>query len=153
LSIIRNLETQDFQKIFLIVRYSGIQVLQVPYLYAGRSSGCVMNKTNASTPRSVVLLSGGLDSSTCVAIARDLGFDVYGISFRYGQRHAAEIAAAVSPKTGSRTRSVTKPPRSRIRLQYPVQAISSRGSLGDIGNQDMTVSSISESRRDRATIR
>jgi 7-cyano-7-deazaguanine synthase len=44
--------------------------------------------------RAVVLLSGGLDSTTCVAIAKSEGFEVYGISFRYGQRHAIEIAAA-----------------------------------------------------------
>ena len=44
--------------------------------------------------RAVVLLSGGLDSATCAAIARRQGFSVYGISFCYGQRHAFEIAAA-----------------------------------------------------------
>ncbi|MBC8875150.1 MAG: 7-cyano-7-deazaguanine synthase QueC [Planctomycetes bacterium] len=44
--------------------------------------------------RAVVLISGGLDSSTCVAIAEREGFGVYGISFRYGQRHGTEIAAA-----------------------------------------------------------
>ena len=44
--------------------------------------------------RAVVLLSGGLDSTTCAAIARSEGFEVCGISFRYGQRHAVEIAAA-----------------------------------------------------------
>ena len=43
----------------------------------------------------VVLLSGGLDSTTCLAIARSQGFsEVFGISFRYGQRHAVELAAA-----------------------------------------------------------
>jgi 7-cyano-7-deazaguanine synthase len=41
-----------------------------------------------------VLLSGGLDSSTTLAIARHEGFRCYAMSFRYGQRHAAEIAAA-----------------------------------------------------------
>jgi len=42
----------------------------------------------------VVLLSGGLDSATVAALARRDGFDVYAMSFRYGQRHAAEIDAA-----------------------------------------------------------
>ena len=47
-----------------------------------------------STKKAVVLLSGGLDSSTCLAIAKSEGFEPYAITFRYGQRHAAEIEAA-----------------------------------------------------------
>src|SRR5688572_13914151 len=42
----------------------------------------------------VVLLSGGLDSTTMLAIARDRGYAVYALTFRYGQRHAAELEAA-----------------------------------------------------------
>ena len=42
----------------------------------------------------IVLLSGGLDSATVLAIARSEGFALYALSFRYGQRHTAEIAAA-----------------------------------------------------------
>ena len=42
----------------------------------------------------VVLLSGGVDSTTTVALARQQGFDVHALTFRYGQRHDAEIAAA-----------------------------------------------------------
>ena len=45
-------------------------------------------------PNAVVLLSGGLDSATCVAIARRDGFTVHALSFRYGQRHTAELDAA-----------------------------------------------------------
>lgn len=45
-------------------------------------------------PRALVLLSGGLDSATCLAIARADGYDVYALSVEYGQRHAAELAAA-----------------------------------------------------------
>lgn len=42
----------------------------------------------------VVLLSGGLDSATVLAIAKDQGFDPVTLTFRYGQRHAAEIDVA-----------------------------------------------------------
>ena len=42
----------------------------------------------------VVLLSGGLDSTTMLAIARDEGFDPHAMTFRYGQRHVREIEAA-----------------------------------------------------------
>ena len=45
-------------------------------------------------PSAVVLLSGGLDSSTVLAIAQQERFSVYAMSFRYGQRHQAEIEAA-----------------------------------------------------------
>lgn len=45
-------------------------------------------------PPAVVLLSGGLDSATTVALARADGFAVHALSFRYGQRHAVELLAA-----------------------------------------------------------
>ena len=45
-------------------------------------------------PTAVLLLSGGLDSTTLLAIARRDGFDVHAMTFRYGQRHATEIDAA-----------------------------------------------------------
>ena len=44
--------------------------------------------------KAVILLSGGLDSSTCLAIAKVEGFELYALSFRYGQRHQFEIGAA-----------------------------------------------------------
>jgi 7-cyano-7-deazaguanine synthase len=48
----------------------------------------------SSNSRAVVLLSGGLDSATALAIAKTEGFDIYALSFQYGQRHAYELDAA-----------------------------------------------------------
>jgi 7-cyano-7-deazaguanine synthase len=45
-------------------------------------------------PKAVLLLSGGLDSTTLLAVARRDGFDVHAMTFRYGQRHANEVEAA-----------------------------------------------------------
>lgn len=47
-----------------------------------------------ANPKAVVLLSGGLDSATCLAIAHSQGFDCHAISFAYGQRHESELQAA-----------------------------------------------------------
>lgn len=44
----------------------------------------------------VVLLSGGLDSTTCLAIAKDEGYEVYAMTFDYGQRHDVEVDAAIA---------------------------------------------------------
>lgn len=44
--------------------------------------------------KAVILFSGGLDSTTCLAYAKNQGFDCYALSFNYGQRHHAELNAA-----------------------------------------------------------
>ena len=61
-----------------------------------------------SGPRAVVLLSGGMDSTTVAAIALSRGFDVHALTFRYGQRHKAEIEAArqVAQRLGLRRHEV-----------------------------------------------
>jgi 7-cyano-7-deazaguanine synthase len=49
---------------------------------------------NTAPSKAVCLLSGGLDSTTCLAIARSQGFECYCLSFDYGQRHRIELIAA-----------------------------------------------------------
>jgi 7-cyano-7-deazaguanine synthase len=47
-----------------------------------------------TTPKAVVLLSGGMDSATAAALTNARGVELYALSFRYGQRHALELEAA-----------------------------------------------------------
>ena len=49
---------------------------------------------SSALPKAVCLLSGGLDSSTCLALARREGFTCYALTFDYGQRHKIELEAA-----------------------------------------------------------
>ena len=69
--------------------------------------------------RAVILLSGGLDSSTCLLVARSEGFETWALSFDYGQRHAVELerARAVAERYGARAHRV-------IRLETPEPAAS-----------------------------
>ena len=60
-------------------------------------------------PKAVVLLSGGLDSATTLAITKSQGFDCYAMSFRYGQRHEVELTCAqkVAQSLGVKQHHVT----------------------------------------------
>jgi 7-cyano-7-deazaguanine synthase len=60
--------------------------------------------------KAVCLLSGGLDSSTCLAVARRDGFECYALSFDYGQRHRVELesAARIAKLLGAREHRVVK---------------------------------------------
>ena len=49
---------------------------------------------SSAKPKAVVLLSGGLDSATCLAMAHAQGFECHAMSFEYGQRHESELRAA-----------------------------------------------------------
>ena len=65
-------------------------------------------KERFAYPKAIVLLSGGLDSATCLLIAQREGFDVFCLSFDYGQRHAVELdrAKALAARYGARTHRV-----------------------------------------------
>jgi 7-cyano-7-deazaguanine synthase len=61
-----------------------------------------------SEPKAICLLSGGLDSSTCLAVARSSQFTCYALSFDYGQRHRVELDAArrIAASLGAREQRV-----------------------------------------------
>ena len=52
------------------------------------------HKEKKEKKKAVILLSGGLDSLTCLALAQSQGYETYPISFDYGQKHRAELDAA-----------------------------------------------------------
>ena len=55
----------------------------------------------SETRKAVVLLSGGLDSMVCAALAREQGFEVLALTIDYNQRHRVELEAARSDRGGS----------------------------------------------------
>ncbi len=53
-----------------------------------------INATHPTKPKAVILLSGGLDSLTCLALAQSQGYEVFTLNFDYGQKHHAELQAS-----------------------------------------------------------
>ncbi|MBF0544567.1 MAG: 7-cyano-7-deazaguanine synthase QueC [Candidatus Riflebacteria bacterium] len=70
----------------------------------------MLNSTGNNRKPSIVLLSGGLDSATTLAISLEMGFAPYTLSFDYGQRHSGELEAArkISAKAGAVQHLITK---------------------------------------------
>lgn len=82
--------------------------------------------------RAIVLLSGGADSATCLAIARSLGRKIYALTFDYGQRHRAEIirARALAGQFGCAVHRVVRinlPGREGSALTSKMIAVPKRG--------------------------
>ncbi len=71
------------------------------------------------TDNAIVLLSGGLDSATCLLIARSEGLEVLALSFDYGQRHVIELerARALAVRYGAREHRI-------VRIDFPAPAAS-----------------------------
>ncbi|MEZ4364743.1 MAG: 7-cyano-7-deazaguanine synthase QueC [Kofleriaceae bacterium] len=89
-------------------------------------------------PAAVVLLSGGLDSSTALAIARSRGFDVHALTVRYGQLHEVELEAAARVATAlgareHRVLSLDLAPLAASALTRRDIAVPKDRSLADIG--------------------
>jgi 7-cyano-7-deazaguanine synthase len=85
-------------------------------------------------PKAIVLLSGGLDSATCLLIAREEGFEVFALSFDYGQRHRVELerAKALAARYGASDHRILRldlPARGSSALTNPETAVP-RDSLG-----------------------
>lgn len=60
------------------------------------------------TEKAIVLSSGGIDSTTAMAIAKSLGMEIYSLSFRYGQRHSVELEASkkVAESLGAKSHKI-----------------------------------------------
>jgi 7-cyano-7-deazaguanine synthase len=89
-------------------------------------------------PAAVVLLSGGLDSTTALAIARRDGFDCYALTVRYGQLHQVELdaAARVAAALGAREHRVVAvdlAPLAASALTTPAIAVPKDRALAEIG--------------------
>jgi 7-cyano-7-deazaguanine synthase len=85
--------------------------------------------------KAVLLLSGGLDSSTCLLVARRDGFEVHALSFDYGQRHSIELARAqeIARRYGAAEHRVERldyPGRGASALTDPAVAVPRGGDPG-----------------------
>src|SRR5690554_7308811 len=58
------------------------------------SIGVKVNMNNLNKKKAVIILSGGLDSTTCMGIAEELGYSLFPLTFDYGQRHRIELINA-----------------------------------------------------------
>jgi 7-cyano-7-deazaguanine synthase len=86
--------------------------------------------------KAIVLLSGGLDSATCLLIAREEGFEVFALSFDYGQRHRVELerAQALAARYGASDHRILRldlPARGSSALTDPESAVP-RDRLGSV---------------------
>lgn len=79
----------------------------------------------STRPPAVCLLSGGLDSTTCLAVARREGYACYALSFDYGQRHTVELRAA------ERVAAAMKPER-HVTLRLDLRAFGGSALTADI---------------------
>ena len=70
----------------------------------------------------IVLLSGGLDSATCLAIAKDEGFNIIALSFDYGQKNSPELQAA---------KRIAKQFQAKQHIVFPL-------SIGEFGGSSLT---------------
>jgi len=85
--------------------------------------------------KAVLLLSGGLDSSTCLLVARRDGFEIHALSFDYGQRHSIELARAqeIARRYGAAEHRVERldyPGRGASALTDPAVAVPRGGDSG-----------------------
>src|SRR5205085_10895654 len=69
----------------------GVHAPRLPLLPAASNHDLGRAPRSVMDLKAVVLISGGLDSSTALAVARSLGYECHALSFQYGQRHAREL--------------------------------------------------------------
>jgi 7-cyano-7-deazaguanine synthase len=94
-----------FEQRFVVIELLFIQTLdELRYGTDNAEGVCRRRQASNSLKRAVILLSGGLDSATCLAIAISQGYEAYALSVDYGQRHRVELqfAAKVAKAQGAK---------------------------------------------------